>query len=150
MGTEATTPTIFLGGTVGANNWRIDAIAELTRRGIPRGALYDPTVDVWTEEIQAREDAVKRDATYQLYVIAHPGGTSDAVSTYSLVEAVMGLYDAPARTIVSIDTSVMSGHAKVALRKVLKNLRARFPSAPIFDEPHAAVDWLASHYLAAR
>jgi hypothetical protein len=59
---------VFLGGTVGTNTWREEVIPELTRRGIPAEALYDPPVDAWTEEIQAREDAVKREAAYHLYV----------------------------------------------------------------------------------
>jgi hypothetical protein len=45
---------VFLGGTVGTNAWRDDIIPQLTRRGIPLEALYDPTVDDWTEEVQDR------------------------------------------------------------------------------------------------
>ena len=82
---------VFLGGTVGTNTWREDVIPELTRRGIPLEALYDPPVDDWTEEIQAREDAAKRQASYQLYVIAHPGGSSAAVSAYSFGGSCDGL-----------------------------------------------------------
>lgn len=138
---------IFLGGTIGTNTWRVDVIPELTRRGIPRDALYDPPVADWTEEDQAREDTVKRQAAYQLYVIAHPGGSADAVSAYSLVEAVMGLYDHPDRTIVAFDTSEMTGHVAKTMRKIGKDLRERFPTAPIFDDRSAAIDWLVSHWL---
>jgi hypothetical protein len=142
---------VFLGGTVGTNTWREEVIPELTRRGIPAEALYDPPVDAWTEEIQAREDAVKREAAYHLYVIAHPGGSSDAVSAYSLVEAVMALYDRPRGTVVAFDTSAMTGHVLKAMRKIIKDLQGRFPDAPIFDNNRdAAVDWLASHWLADR
>jgi hypothetical protein len=138
---------VFLGGTVGTNTWREDVIPELTRRGIPLEALYDPPVDDWTEEIQAREDAAKRHASYLLYVIAHPGGSSAAVSAYSLVEAVMGLYDRPGQTVVAFDTSGMTGHVLKVMRKIIRDLQERFPDAPIFDNNRdAAIDWLVSHY----
>jgi hypothetical protein len=138
---------VFLGGTVGTNTWRDEVIPELMRRGIPAEVLYEPPVDDWTEEIQAREDAAKRQASYQLYVIARPGGSSDAVSAYSLVEAVMGLYDRPGQTVVAFDTSGMTGHALKAMRKIIRDLQDRFPDAPIFDNNRgAAIDWLVSHY----
>jgi hypothetical protein len=93
------------------------------------------------------EDAVKRQASYQLYVIAHPGGSSDAVSAYSLVEAVMGLYERPGQTVVAFDTSAMTGHVLKAMRKIIRDLQDRFPDAPIFDNNReAAIDWLVSHY----
>ena len=138
---------VFLGGTIGTNTWREEVIPELTRRGIPREALYDPIVDDWTEEVQAREDAIKRQCAYQLYVIAHPGGSSDAVSAHSLVEAVMGLYDRPGQTVVAFDTSGMTGHVLKAIHKIIKDLHERFPTAPIFENLSAAIDWLASHWL---
>ena len=138
---------VFLGGTVGRNTWREDVIPELTRRGIPLEALYDPPVDDWTEEIQAREGAAKNQASYLLYVIAHPGGSSAAVSAYSLVEAVMGLYDRPGQTVVAFDTSGMTGHVLKVMRKIVRDLQERFPDAPIFDNNRdAAIDWLVSHY----
>ena len=142
---------VFLGGTVGTNTWREEVIAELTRRGIPAEALYAPPVDDWTEEIQAREDAAKRQAAYHLYAIAHPGGSREAVSAYSLVEAVMSLYDRPGQTVVAFDTSGMTGHVLKTMRKIIRDLHHRFPDAPIFDDNRdAAVDWLASHWLADR
>jgi hypothetical protein len=53
--------------------------------------------------------------------------------------------------VVAFDTSGMTGHVLKAMRKIIRDLQQRFPDAPIFDNNRdAAVDWLASHWLADR
>lgn len=136
---------IFLGGTVGANDWREKiVIPALLERGVPAEVLFNPVVEHWDDAARQREDEVKATAI-MLYVIASPdpvGGTAN-VSSYSLVEAVMSLYDAPSRTIVVFATAGMVRHTAKAINKAAQDLRQRFPGAPIFMEYDAAIEWLA-------
>lgn len=124
---------IFLGGTVGVNDWRKErAIPLLEQIGVPREAIFDPVVEDWDEAAQANEDRVKREATVLLYYIASPSTGASDVSAYSLVEAVMALYDDPARTVVVFDTAGMSPHVTKAINKAEFDLLARFQHLPIF------------------
>jgi hypothetical protein len=136
---------IFLGGTVGANNWRTKiVIPALIERGISKEALFDPVVEHWDKAAQTREDEAKRTADYVLFVLASPNPHSDTsnVSAYSLVEATMGLYDAPDRTVVILDTTGMPKHTAKAMRKAYNDLRRRFPEAALFDKYEDAIDYL--------
>lgn len=137
---------VFLGGTAGNNHWREErVIPELLARGISEKALFNPIVSDWNEEAQAKEDEVKRTADYMLFVISNPLTPGNEVSAYSLVEAVMALYDDPNRTVVALDTTGMSPHVTRAMVKAFKDLRRRFPGAPIFDSLDEAINWLARH-----
>src|SRR2546423_14768504 len=101
---------IFLGGTVGANNWRTEiVIPSLIERGVPAEILFNPVVEHWDKQAQEREDDAKRVADCLLYVLASPDphGHTSNVSAYSLVEATMHLYDALDRTVVVLDTTGM-------------------------------------------
>lgn len=138
---------VFLGGTCGDNHWREDiVIPALVDRGVDPARLFNPVVERWDEEAQQREDSVKQVAAYQLYVIASPDPSAPEVanvSAYSLVEATMGLYDAPERTVILMDTTGMAKHTAKALLKSVADWRQRFPGAPIFVEYAALVEWLA-------
>lgn len=124
---------IFLGGTVGVNDWRKErAIPQLLALGVPASAIFDPVVEDWDEAAQANEDRVKREAAVVLYYIASPGTGASDVSAYSLVEAVMALYDDPQRAVVVFDTAGMSKHVTKAIDKARRDVLARFPDAPIF------------------
>jgi len=139
-------PHLFLGGTCGENQWREDiVIPGLVSRGVDPALIFNPVVDDWNEEAQAREDELKRTTRYMLYVIAspNPDGVSANVSAYSLVELIMSLYDAPRRTVALFDTTGMAPHAAKAIKKSMQDLRQRFPHAPIFSEYTALLDWLA-------
>src|SRR5579883_1293934 len=127
---------IFLGGTVGANNWRSEiVIPALTKRGISAETLFNPVVQHWDRQAQEREDEVKRTADYLFYVLASPDphGQTSNVSAYSLVEATMHLYDSLERTIVVFDATGMPEHTAKAMAKAIEDLHRRFPSAAIFD-----------------
>lgn len=136
---------IFLGGTVGSNNWRTEiVIPALLERGIPETILFNPVVEHWGPKEQENEDEVKRSARYLLYVLASPDpqGSTANISAYSLVEATMHLYDAPERTLVLLDTTGMPKHTAKAMTKAVKDLRQRFPAAPIFDDYEDVIDFL--------
>jgi hypothetical protein len=137
---------IFLGGTVGANNWRTEiVIPSLIERGVPAETLFNPVVEHWDKQAQEREDEAKRVADYLLYVLASPDphGHTSNVSAYSLVEATMHLYDALDRTVVVLDTAGMPRHTAKAMTKAVSDLRKRFPDAPIFDDYKHAIEYLA-------
>lgn len=136
---------VFLGGTCGANHWREDiVIPELLARGVDPQSLFNPVVSHWDAAAQAREDEVKRTADYLLFVIVSPDprGQTANVSAYSLVELVMSLYDAPERTVALFQTDGMVPHAAKAIDKSVKDLRERFPDAPIFSAYLPLLDWL--------
>lgn len=134
---------VFLGGTAGANRWRTEVfIPYLVEHGVRPELLFNPVVSNWDEAAQAREDAVKAQAPYLVFVIANPLTPGNEVSAYSLVEAVMALYDKPARTVVVLDASGLSSHVAKAMTKTFGDLRQRFPKAPIFDSLREAADWL--------
>jgi hypothetical protein len=134
---------VFLGGTCGNNNWRDGLIQRLVERGVSSDALFNPVVSDWNEEAQRREDAAKAGASYMLYFLGDTLQDDNRVSFYSLLEATMGLYDAPARTVVVFDTTGMPKHAEKANAKACKDLKSRFPEAPIFATLAEAEDWLA-------
>lgn len=136
---------IFLGGTVGANNWRTEiVIPSLIERGIPAKTLFNPVVEHWDKQAQEREDEAKRVADYLFYVLASPDpyGHTSNVSAYSLVEVTMHLYDELERTVVVLDTAGMPKHTAKAMAKAISDLRKRFPGASIFDDYKSAIDYL--------
>ena len=141
---------IFLGGTCGNNDWRDGLIERMVARGVPAAGLFNPVVADWNEEAQRREDEAKKTATWDLYYLGDPRQESNHVSFYSLLEATIGLYDHPERTVVVFDITGMPDHAAKASRKCYKDLRARFPDAHIFESLDDAEQWiLATTGLAA-
>jgi hypothetical protein len=136
---------VFLGGTCGNNNWRDGLIERLTARGVPSGTLFNPVVADWNEEAQRKEDQAKKDATFNLFYLGDPNQPENRVSFYSLLEATMGLYDAPARTVVVFDTTGMPKPMEKSNTKACKDLKVRFPHAPIFGTLAEAEDWLATN-----
>ncbi len=129
--------TIFLGGTCGKNNWREELIDKLQNEGVDTSPLFNPVVPDWTPECQAAEDEAKETSDLMVYYIADPKQEGNPISAYSMIEACMGLYDDPERTIVVFEGSGMVDHAKKAQEKTEKDFRNRFPEANIlanFDE----------------
>ena len=121
-------------------------IPGLVERGVDPACLFNPVVEHWDEAAQQREDHAKLIAEYQLYVIASPDPSAPEVanvSAYSLVEATMGLYDAPDTTVILVDVTGMAKHTAKAISKAATDWRQRFPSAPIFVEYAALIEWLA-------
>jgi hypothetical protein len=123
-------PYVFLGGTCGKNNWRAQFISELLAANIPAHRIFNPVVPDWTQECQAQEDNAKLTCHYKLFYIADPQDSDvPQLSTYSIVEALMGLYDDPARTIVVFDKTGVTGHALKSLNKIEKDFQSRFPGS---------------------
>jgi hypothetical protein len=141
--------TVFLGGTCGKNNWRLGLIERLLARGVPSEALFNPVVLDWDAAAQVAEDKAKAEAGAMFYYLGNPNDGANNLSFYSLLEAAMGLYDAPERTVVVFDATDMPSHAAKATAKAFKDLKARFPDAAIFDSLAAAEDWIASRFVPA-
>lgn len=117
---------IFLGGTCGNNNWRESFTEDLIQAGVPAESIFNPVVSDWNEDVQKAEEHAKATASFLLFYLADPKQDGNPLSTYSVVEAMIGLYEEPARTIVVFDHDGLAGHAlKVALQ-IEKHLRNRF------------------------
>ena len=139
---------VFLGGTCGKNTWRNGLIERLIDQGVPAECLFNPVVEHWDEAAQKREDAMKADSSVlMLYMLADPMTDEGRLSFYSLLEATMGLYDAPERTIVVFDSTGMPSRSAKSNNKARVDLRKRFPNAPIFGTLAEAEDWLIAQLL---
>jgi len=134
--------SIFLGGTAANSTWRTSFTEELVAAGVSPDTIFNPVVPDWTPECQAAEDAAKATAKYNLFYLCDPKQEGNPVSVYSLVEAVMGMYDQPSNTVVVFDNAGYSGHALKSLTKSEKDLRKRFPNGLIFGSRDAALDFL--------
>ena len=133
---------VFLGGTAANNEWRHGFMNRLVGRGVELKQLFNPVVKDWNAAAQAKEEAAKRDASYQIYYLAAPMQDGNPLSAYSMVEATMALYDKPKTTVIVFDTSGMEGHALKAMKQTEKVLRVRHPNAKIFGTSKDAEDWL--------
>ena len=136
---------VFLGGTCGNNTWRDGLIERLIGRGVPTETLFNPVVADWNQEAQQREDEAKKNATFNLFYLGDPQQAENRVSFYSLLEATMGLYDAPTRTIVVFDTSGMPKPAEKSNIKACQDLQKRFSGALIFGTLAEDEDWLGTN-----
>lgn len=135
---------VFLGGTIGDNNWRKEkAIPYLLKQGVVVNQIYDPVVDEWDKDSEKLEDLAKHESAYRLFYIAHPKTPGNAISTYSLVEAIVGLYDYPESTVVVFDTVGMPDQVRKAIIKTEKEMKLRFPTGYIFQDLDAALTFLA-------
>jgi len=133
---------VFLGGTAGNNNWRDHFISTLISKGVRKESLFNPVVKDWNTEAQAHEEIAKQEATHLIFYIADPKQKDNPLSTYSMVEATMALYDYPERTVIIFDTEGMFGHPLKVMNQVYKILKNRFPNANIFVTQEEAIDWL--------
>lgn len=147
MSDRSETKPVFLGGTCGHNPWREALIAQLVERGVPADCLFNPVTANWNEETQRLEDRIKSNASFMLYYLGDPLQDDNRVSYYSLLEATMGLYDDPGRTVVVLDATGMPKHAEKATQKAYADLKLRFPDAAIFGTLPDAVEWLATQLL---
>jgi hypothetical protein len=135
---------VFLGGTSGNNNWRDNFISTLVSKGVRKEILLNPVVKDWNVEAQNREEKAKQDATHLIFYIADPKQEDNPLSTYSMIEATMALYDYLERTVVIFDTQRMSGHPLKVMNQVFKVLKNRFQKANIFATGQEAIEWLLS------
>jgi hypothetical protein len=132
---------IFLGGTVGKNNWRESFTKQLVDRGYNPKTIFNPVVADWNAEAQAAEEAAKAFAEYHMYYIADPQQEGLSISGYSMVEATIALNDYPSSTVVVFDMDGMEGHALKAMKQTLAILKTRFPDRYILPSQEAAIDW---------
>ncbi len=133
---------VFLGGTCGNNDWRDGLIERLTGQGVPSEALFNPVVDDWNDAAQIAEDAAKAESQYMLFYLGDPQQDFNRCSFYSLLEATMGLYDAPERTVVVFDTDGMPESVAKSNAKACKDLKERHPDKMIFATLAEAEEWL--------
>jgi len=138
-----TKQTIFLGGTVGNNNWREGFIKTLGERGISQASFFNPVVEHWDREAQQNEEVAKEKASHLVFFITDPKKEGHPLFGYSLSEAVMALYDKPDRTVVVFDTRAIAGHALKEMNQTIRVLKKRFSKANIFEKLEDAGDWLA-------
>lgn len=138
---------VFLGGTVAGNGWRKKFIRELTALGVPHSELFNPVVEEWNEEAQAKEEEAKKNATHMLFFLGAPMQDGNPLSTYSMIEATMALYDAPEKTVVVFDPTGIGGHALKAYKQTEKVLRKRFPDKRILSTLGEAIAWFADELV---
>jgi hypothetical protein len=141
--------TVFLGGTVGNSTWRKSFTAALVEAGVDPNTIFDPVVPDWTPECQAAEDAAKATARFNLFYLCDPNQEGNPVSVYSLVEAVMGMYDQPSNTVVVFDNAGYGSHALKSLTKSEKDLKKRFPNGLVFGTCDQALDFLIGRLAVA-
>jgi hypothetical protein len=129
---------LFLGGTVGNNDWREKFTKSLVDAGVPADDIFNPVVKDWNAEAQAAEEKAKADCRYMLFFISDPKQEGINISAYSMVEATMGLYDKPYTTVVVFDKAPFTGHVLKAINQTEKVLRKRHPNALIFGSMEEA------------
>lgn len=71
--------TTFLGGTCNESTWREELIERLNEKV----EYFNPVVDDWTPECQIKEDKVRDEGRYVLFVI-----TSQMTGVFSIAEVV--------------------------------------------------------------
>lgn len=136
---------LFLGGTCANNKWRKPFIDKLVEAGVDAADVFDPVVDDWNEDAQRKEELAKAHANLMLFYLASPKQEGNPLSSYSMVEATMSLYDRPLTTVVIFDNSGIEGQYLKAFKQTKNVLSARFPKANIFDNLDEAVTWLSDH-----
>jgi hypothetical protein len=133
---------LFLGGTAAKNNWRDSFTKELVEMGFPPEGIFNPVVPDWSRESQQKEDIAKAHAWMCLFYVGSPQQEGNPVSLYSVVEAIMNLYDRPASTVVTFDFTGISGHALRAMEKTYADLKKRFPDQPIYKDRTSTLSFL--------
>lgn len=84
---------VFLGGTCPGYDWR----ADLTMR-LPRAIeVFNPIVDDWTEEAQAKERVMRQEADVRVYTL-----TPAMTGVYSVAEVVEDACMAPESTVLCV------------------------------------------------
>lgn len=132
---------IFLGGTVGNNDWRDSFIADLVNSGIPEAWIFNPVVPDWNDEAYQREEAAKRQATHFIFWLSSPKQADNPTSTYSIHEAYTAMIEEPERTVIVFDLRGMIGHALETMRAVRDEMISEFGDNRIFTRTQA-LRWL--------
>jgi hypothetical protein len=142
-------PLVFLGGTSGRNRWREGLIERLTKRGVPREALFDPVVADWNDAAREREERAKADVEVMLFYLGDPQEPGIPLSAFTLVEATLAVCREPERTMLVFDLDAVSGHARKVYEQSAKLLRAQGSEAVIVEHLREAEDALARRFATA-
>ncbi len=85
-------PKVFLGGTVNGSTWRNRMTVYLHDEGF---ACFNPVVDDWDGQAQAREEREKASSDFRLYTI-----TPMMTGVYSIAEVVDDSNKMPKKTVL--------------------------------------------------
>lgn len=127
--------TTFLGGTCNNSTWRQELISQLSENV----DFFNPVVDDWTPECQAREDHAREEAKYVLFVI-----TSQMTGVFSIAEVVDCSNKRPESTLFCV---ILDGFDKAqakSLRAVSKMVERN--GAKVFDTVEEIAVFLNSAY----
>lgn len=137
----------FLGGTCGNNPWREHLLDDLAARGVNTKRLIDPVVPpgTWTAGVKKLEDQIRPLCDTEIFYIGDPMEERKddmQFSTYSVVEALVCLYNDPRFTVVAFDYEGITGHVLDAYKTVEADMRKRFPKGLIFSDLESAAEYL--------
>lgn len=127
--------TTFLGGTCNNSTWRQELISQLSENV----DFFNPVVDDWTPECQAREDHAREEAKYVLFVI-----TSQMTGVISIAEVVDCSNKRPESTLFCV---ILDGFDKAqakSLKAVSKMVERN--GAKVFDTVEEIAVFLNSAY----
>lgn len=124
---------VFLGGTCNDSTWRGYLIPILEKEGIP---YFNPVVEDWTPECQAKEDEVKADPeTVCLFVI-----TCEMKGAFSVAEVVDMSNKAPGRIVFLLEEDGFDSPQLKSLQAVRKMVRSN--GAAVVGSYRSVVDFL--------
>lgn len=127
--------TTFLGGTCNNSTWWQELISQLSENV----DFFNPVVDDWTPECQAREDHAREEAKYVLFVI-----TSQMTGVFSIAEVVDCSNKRPESTLFCV---ILDGFDKAqakSLKAVSKMVERN--GAKVFDTVEEIAVFLNSAY----
>ena len=127
--------TTFLGGTCNESTWREELISQLSNKV----NYFNPVVDNWTPECQAREDKARDEARFVLFVI-----TSQMTGVFSIAEVVDCSNKRPESTLFCV---IPDGFDKVqakSLNAVAKMVERN--GAKVFNTVEEIADFLNAEY----
>jgi hypothetical protein len=138
---------LFLGGTCGGSQWREELMNKLLARGVPPESFFNPVRRDWNDEARRQEEDAKAKASHLLFYLTSPVEEGNPISSFSMVEATMALYDRPLQTVVAFDTRGVSGHFLRSMTQAFKLLKERFPKGNIFETSEEVTNWLTSQFV---
>lgn len=127
--------TTFLGGTCNESTWRDELISLLN----DKVEYFNPVVDDWTPDCQAREDKARDEAKYVLFVI-----TSQMTGVFSIAEVVDCSNKRPESTLFCV-LSEGFGEGQLRSLKATANMVKR-NGAKVFETVQEIADFLNSAY----
>ena len=128
--------SVFLGGTCNGSTWRDELISMLDSNKIN---AFNPVVDDWNEEAQAKEDYHKENDDICLYVL-----TPEMVGVYSVFEVAMDSCKRPGKVMACIlperDGKTFDPFVQKNMNKIKKDLLNN--GTPVFDDLLEVAEYL--------